>query len=170
MNYTADDIIRIFDLKPLPGEGGWYSETHRSSEFIPREALDERYSGPRAYSTVIYYMITADDCSKMHRVASDEIFCYHMGDPVKMLLLFPGGAGEQIVIGSDLAAGQIPQMIVPAGTWFGCCIEPQSSRAGYSLMSCIVAPGFEFEDYQQGQRDKLLARYPEETDLIKRLT
>jgi uncharacterized protein len=168
MNYTADDIISRFDLKPLPNEGGWYNEIFRSPEMIDRAALASRYPGPRAYSTAIYYMITPQNSSKMHKVASDEIFCFHLGGAAKMLLLCPGGRVETPVLGTDLDAGEMPQVIVPAGTWMG--IMMKNENEPFSLMSCIVAPGFEFEDYTHADKQNILKTYPAVAEMIEKLT
>ncbi len=169
MKLTAKDIISIFDLSPLPGEGGFYRETHRSSGVMATETLGDEYSGTRVYSTVIYYMVTPGDCSTMHRVTSDEIFCYHLGASAEMLLLYPCGKSEVIELGADVAGGAKPQVIVPGGTWMGCRIK-DASEADFSLMSCIVSPGFEFEDFEKGDRDELIGKYPRAAELIKKLT
>jgi len=169
MKLTAQDIIRIFGMIRLPEEGGYYTETYRSKEVVQCEALPARYDGSRVFSTVIYYLITAADCSKMHRVASDEIFCFHSGDPVTMLLLFPDGASKTVEIGNDIAAGQVPQVIVPAGVYQGAKII-SGNGCGFSLLSCIVAPGFEFSDFELGDRKELADMYPDAAALIRELT
>ncbi len=169
MKLTAEDIIRIFGMIRLPEEGGFYSETYRSKEAVPSEALPDRYGGSRVFSTVIYYLITSCDCSKMHRVASDEIFCFHLGDPVTMLLLLPNGTSKVVVLGNDLDAGQVPQLIVTAGTYMGAKID-QHDGCGFSLLSCIVAPGFEFVDFELGDYKELLDQYPDAAVLIRELT
>jgi len=169
MKLTAQDIIRIFGMIRLPEEGGYYTETYRSKEVVQCEALPARYDGSRVFSTVIYYLITAADCSKMHRVASDEIFCFHQGDPVTMLLLLPNGQSRVVQMGNDLDAAQVPQVVVPAGTYQGAMISVKDG-CGFSLLSCIVAPGFEFSDFELGDRKELADMYPDAAALIRELT
>ncbi len=148
-------------------EGGYYAETYRSSERIPKEALPERYDGARTHATAIYYLLTPDAVSLMHRVASDEVFHFYLGDPVEMLQLGPDGAGKTLTLGPDIPGGMRPQVVVPRGVWQGARL-----RAGgrYALLGTTVAPGFEYADYEHGRRDALLETYPEFRDLIVALT
>ncbi len=169
MKLTAEDVIRIFGMKRLPAEGGFYAETYRSKEVVPCEGLPQRYGGSRAFSSVIYYLITNDDCSKIHRVASDEIFCFHFGDPITMLMLFPNGTSRVVEMGSDLDSGQMPQVVVGAGTYQGAKITDKGG-CGFSLLSCIVAPGFEFVDFEPGDYRELLDQYPDASVLIRELS
>jgi predicted cupin superfamily sugar epimerase len=129
--------------------------------------LPERYAGARSHSTAIYYLLTPATFSALHRLATDEVFHFYAGDPVRMLQLFPDGAGDTIVLGPDVARGQQPQVVVPRGVWKGSLLEPTGA---YALLGCTVAPGFDYADYQSGRRDELLATYPAFADLIGRLT
>jgi predicted cupin superfamily sugar epimerase len=170
MKLTWEDIVRILKMIRLPQEGGFYTETYRSKDTIPAPSLPGRYhGGSRAMTTVIYYLITESDCSKMHRVASDEVFCYHLGDPVTMLLLYPNGQTAVFTLGNDLIAGQMPHIVVPAGTWQGMRVGVKGQE-GYSLLSCIVAPGFEFADFEIGDWRELTDNYPDASVLIRELT
>jgi predicted cupin superfamily sugar epimerase len=161
----AEDIIKALDLAPHP-EGGYYRETYRSDLHLPASALP-RHDGPRAASTAIYYLLTADSFSAMHRVASDELFHFYAGDAVEMLQLHPDGRGEQFTIGANLLNGERPQICVPAGTWQGCRLAPGGR---FALMGCTVAPGFDFADFTMARRDDLLAEYPHWRNLICVLT
>ncbi|HTY09169.1 MAG TPA: cupin domain-containing protein, partial [Candidatus Edwardsbacteria bacterium] len=104
----------MLNLKPLELEGGYFSETYRSRTRIP---ADRR--GQRPCSTAIYYLLTPDTFSALHRLRSDEVFHFYAGDPVEMLLLRPGGQSEVLVLGNDLARRRRPQVIVPRGVWQG---------------------------------------------------
>src|SRR5512146_1935857 len=98
---NAGEIIELLNLKPLPGEGGFFVESYRADENL--EVLPSRYGGaPRAISTAIYYLLTPDIFSALHRLRSDEIFHFYLGDPVEMLQLFSDGTGKLVRIGSDL--------------------------------------------------------------------
>jgi uncharacterized protein len=163
---TADEIRRLLDLAPHP-EGGFYRETWRAAEALPAAALPARYGGGRAAGTAIYYLLTPGTFSTLHRLRSDEVFHCYAGDPVELLLLAPGGAGEVVTLGSDLGAGHRPQQLVPAGVWQGARL-----RAGgaWALLGCTVAPGFDFADYEAGGRADLQRGWPAFAALIGALT
>jgi hypothetical protein len=164
---TAQQIIDRLQLQPLTIEGGYFRETYRSNLTIPASALPTEYRGPRNVATAIYYLLTPDTFSGIHRVKSDEIFHFYAGDAVEMLQLRPDGAGKTLIIGNDLAAGHEPQVIVPAGVWQGCRLAPSGS---WALMGCTVAPGFDYADYEPGKRAELIAAYPDDAEMIVALT
>jgi predicted cupin superfamily sugar epimerase len=170
MPQSSDDpliqeLIRTLNLTPLPGEGGLYAETYRSSGVIP--GVPGRDIGPRSCCTAIYYLVTPGGFSSMHRVASTEIFHFYMGDPVRMLQICPDGQGRILNIGTDIAAEQRPQVVVPRGIWQGTRLAPGGR---YALLGCTVSPGFDFHDYQQGRRATLTALCPEFAEEIAALT
>ena len=164
---TAQEIIDYFKMEPLSDEGGFYVETWRASEQIARTSLPPRYDGPRNFGTAILYLLTADSYSRLHKVRSDEIFHFHLGDPVSMVQFLEDCRTRTLTLGSDILKNQSPQVIVPAGSWQGSFVIPPGQ---FALMSCTVAPGFDFADYQSADRDQLLSRYPDQADLIRRLT
>ena len=164
---SVDQIIELLDLKPLPFEGGFYRETYRSDETIRHDALPERFQTERSLSTAIYYLLTPDTFSAMHRLPADELFHFYLGDPVTMLKLYPDSSSAVVTIGNDLAVGQSPQTIVPRGTWQGSFLV-EGGR--YALLGTTVAPGFEFDDYEAGERDQLIQQYPDRIELITLLT
>jgi predicted cupin superfamily sugar epimerase len=163
----ADDLIRHFRLQPLLVEGGYYVETYRAAGQIPPSALPPGYAGPRSFATAIYYLLTPDTFSGLHRLPSDEMFHFYLGDPVEMLQLRPDGSGEVVLIGSDWQANMHPQVLVPGGVWQGCRL---AAGGRYTLMGVTVAPGFESADFESGAREALLAQYPAFADLIRALT
>src|SRR5687767_11857734 len=103
-NMTADDLIRQLNLQPHPKEGGFFRETYRAAE--AHAALPARYQGSRSFSTAIYYLLTPTTFSALHRLQSDEIFHFYLGDPVSMLQLDANGQGRTIVLGPDVHNGQ----------------------------------------------------------------
>lgn len=164
---TTDQIINILHLKPHPEEGGYFVETYRSAENIPEEAFPFRYKGIRPYSTAIYYLLTPETFSAIHRLQSDEIFHFYLGDPAEMLQLWPDGSGRMVILGSDILNGMQPQLIVPRGVWQG----SRLLKGGrFALLGTTVSPGFEFTDYVTGQRKDLVKSYPQFEDLIISLT
>ena len=166
---SADTLIRDLDLKPLPWEGGYYRETWRSDVTVPQGALGDAYSGPRSAGTSIYYMLTPDTCSKMHRLPSPETFHFYMGDPVEMLLLHPDGSDQGITFGQNLSAGHLLQFTILGNTWMGGRLASGFPH-GYALMGTTVAPGFDFDDLEMGATDDLITSYPDAAVLIRALT
>src|ERR1700678_1964058 len=108
-NVTAEEIKTLLNLQPHPIEGGWYRRTYTSAGTVdlPR--------GTRAACTAIYYLLEPGTYSEMHALDSDEMFHFYLGDPVEMLQLYPDGSSAVFVLGSDLAAGQHVQLVVPSG-------------------------------------------------------
>lgn len=145
----ADDVVRRLGLLPHP-EGGFYRETYRSG--LTLELPDGRR---RAASTAIQYLLPTGTWSTWHRVASDEVWHHYDGGVLRLHLL---GAGTRLLHRGD------PQAIVPAGMWQAA--EPLHEAV---LCGCTVAPGFDFVDFELGSADELVAAYPEEETLIRRL-
>lgn len=164
---TVDDIVRLLALEPHPTEGGYFVETHRTDESVAADALPGRYGGDRDHGTAIYYLLTPDTFSALHRLASDEVFHFYLGDPVEQLHLFADGGGRTVVLGTDLAAGQRPQQVVPRGVWQGARL---AAGGRFALMGCTVAPGFDFRDYEHGERAALTGAYPAFAAEIAKLT
>jgi len=164
---TPEEIIERLGLQPHPREGGYFVETYRATESIPRSGLPARYSTERNYSTAIYYLLTANTFSEMHRLPTDEVFHFYLGDPVTMLRLFPDGSSERIVLGSDVLSGQKPQVVVPQNVWQGTILNEGGE---FALLGCTVAPGFDYADYESGEREKLVTEYPDEKEWIERLS
>ncbi len=153
----AEEIIRLLGLRKHPMEGGYFVETYRTEETI----------GDRSLSTAIYFLLTNETFSEMHRLNKDEIFHFYYGDPVEMLQLYPDGSGEIVTIGNNLAEGELPQAVVPRDVWQGSRLCPGGSLA---LMGTTMAPGFDYQDYESGDRARLIASYPNFRELIFSLT
>jgi uncharacterized protein len=164
--FDAETIIARLGLQPHP-EGGFYRETYRSSEAIAAAALPPRYGTKRTLSTAIYYLLTPDSFSSLHRLQSDELFHFHLGDAVTMLQLHGDGRGETITLGHDILAGQQLQVVVPGGVWQGMFL---TGGGHFALLSTTVSPGFDFADFEVGSREVLAVGYPRYAALIDRLT
>ncbi len=164
---TAQDLILHLGLQPLPLEGGYYRETYRSGLTLPADCLGGKYPTSRAAGTAIYYLLTPETFSAMHRLRGDEVFHFYLGDPVEMLLLADGGSGRLITLGTDLFGGQQPQMVVPAGLWQGSKLRPGGE---FALLGTTMAPGFAFEDFEAGRRQELQGAYPDWASWIGQLT
>lgn len=164
---TADQIKTLLHLTPHPEEGGFFVETYRSTETISETALPSRYKGVRAFGTAIYYLLTPQTFSLIHRLGSDEIFHFYFGDPVEMLQLWPDQSGRVLILGSDMINGMRPQVVVPRGVWQGARLLKDGK---FALLGTTVSPGFEFADYESGRRDQLVDAYPRFRDFIIALT
>ena len=164
---TAEQLIRQLDLRRLPVEGGFYRETYRSPLELPAGSLGPGYGGARSAGTAIYYLLTPDTSSALHRLPGPEVYHFYLGDAVEMVQLEAGGAGGVVILGPDLAAGEKLQVVVPGGVWQGSRLRPGGA---FALMGTTMTPGFEFEDYEAGVAADLRVRYPAFADWIDRLT
>lgn len=156
-NITAEELISIYRLRPHP-EGGFYRETYRSSG---------KTAGGRNFCTAIYFLLPAGCKSRLHRIQSDELWHFYMGGPLTVARVCQDGSVERAVLGGDAAAGQVPQHVVPAGSWFGAYPEPGTK---FSFVGCTVSPGFDFADFELADSAALLEQYPGAKELIKKLT
>jgi uncharacterized protein len=150
-------------------EGGHYRQTYLATELIGRECLPGRYGGPRPRGSGIYYLLDDQTFSALHRLRSDEIYHFYLGQPVELLLLHPGGRDEVIVLGPDLEAGQRPQAVAPHGAWQGSRLLAPTPGA-FALMGTTMAPAYDPADFELGERAALVAAYPQRADLIGALT
>lgn len=155
---ALETIQHALGLQLLDMEGGYFAESYRAAETIPPEALPERYGAPRCLSTAIYYLLTPDSFSALHRLQSDEIFHFYLGDAVEMLQLHPDGSGKTVTLGTNLLSGMRPQVVAPRGVWQGTRLKPGGR---FALLGTTVAPGFDYADYEHGSREALTQAYPQ---------
>jgi uncharacterized protein len=163
---SAKYWIDTLGLKPHP-EGGYYRQTYRSSLSIAREALPCQFTGPRLASTAIYFLLEHDNFSAFHRLRSDELWHFYVGSPLAVHVIGPDGDYSELVLGGNPEAGEAFQGMVKAGCWFASCLR---DRQPFALAGCTVAPGFDFEDFELGERSNLISRYPQHRTLIERFT
>ena len=164
---TANEIIKKLDLKPLPEEGGYYKETYKSTAIAPARVLGVDADGDRSLATAIYYLLVPKSFSAIHRVKSDEIFHFYSGDPVEMIQIDPDGKLKKITLGSDILNGETPQVVVPAGSWQGSRLKPGGN---WALLGTTVSPGFEFEDFELGDREKMSQLFPQHQNEVMQFT
>nr|WP_162497247.1 cupin domain-containing protein [Salicibibacter kimchii] len=150
--------IERLHMVPHP-EGGYFVENFSSKEKM--ETFDGRLR--KTYSS-IYFLLEPSSPSHFHRLKSDEVWYYHAGDPLTVHIIHLDGVYEAIEIGPDLDAGQKLSTVVPAGAIFG-----SSVYANYALVSCVVSPGFEYEDFELFTQAELLADYPQHEQIIRQL-
>ena len=163
---SAEDLIKQFGLIKHP-EGGYFRESYRSLESIPQQALPSRYTGARAYSTTIYFLLIPGTVSRLHRLCSDEVWHFYLGERLELLQISPEGSMEKVSLGQNIASGQKLQHVVPAGYWFG---ARPSADSGYSFVGCTVAPGFEYVDFDLADAAALAKDFPSLAEEILRFS
>ncbi|MET9444642.1 cupin domain-containing protein [Streptomyces sp. NPDC006610] len=153
---TAQALIAHYGMEPIPREGGLFRRTWAGP---PRP--DGRPEG-----TAIVALLRRGDHSALHRLPTDEIWHFHLGDPLELLLLAPDGTSRTEVLGPDVLGGEHVQLTVPAGTWMGGRVAGDGT---WTLFGCTMAPGFAYEGYEHGDARELAARYPDRAALIAEL-
>lgn len=164
---TAERVIELLQLEPLPVEGGEFRSTYLAGESIPAAALPPRYGQARPFGSAIYYLLRGDGCSALHRLASDEVYHFYLGSPTELLLLRPDGGYDVIALGPDLEAGQRVQAVVPHGTWQGMRLAQPGT---WALLGTTMAPAYADADFELGERAALIERYPACATRIRALT
>lgn len=155
---SPEELVSILNLTPHP-EGGWYRETYRSNEGFP--GVGEFPEG-RSHCTSIYFLITSDGFSALHRIKSDETWHFYAGDPIEIVELDEHGNLIQTVLGDGAY-----QYTVPSGNWFGSRVYAQGR---WSLVGCTVSPGFDFKDFEMANRERMLNLFPNHAEIIRQLT
>jgi predicted cupin superfamily sugar epimerase len=159
---SADAIAKRLKLQPHP-EGGRYREVWRSDATVT--TADGR---SRPALTTIYYLLEAEEFSAFHRVRSDEVWHLYSGGPVELMLIDPeSGKVSKRKLGLDIALGEEPQVVVPAGWWQAAI---PASGAAYALCGCTVGPGFDFEDFELADAKGLVRQFPKAKAVIEALT
>jgi uncharacterized protein len=148
-------------------EGGYFRQTYKADLTLAQSALPGGFTGARAASTAIYFLLEGENFSAFHRLRSDEVWHFYDGAPLVVHVIEPEGIVSRILLGRDVDAGQTLQAVVKAGCWFASHVADWSS---FALVGCTVAPGFEFDDFETGRREELMERYPLHAELIERLT
>ena len=157
MKITAEEVIARLGLCPLPFEGGYYRETLRSSTLLPASGPPLDYAAGRSLYTAIYYLVTPESGSALHKLQSDEVWHFYLGDPVEQIHLLTDGNCRLVRLGHDLPGGCVPQALVPGGVW-------QSTRlaegGAFALLGTTMAPGFDVAEFTAGRPAELAERYP----------
>lgn len=166
MTNSINKLVSTFNLLPHP-EGGFYKETYRSDGVIDRDALPKNFSGDRNYATAIYFLLTSENFSAFHKIEQDEIWHFYEGSPLYVHVIDLSGNYTRYEVGIDIDAGQVPQLVVPAGCWFASSVKEENS---YSFVGCTVAPGFDFADFELADYKTLAQEYPEHKEIIRKLT
>lgn len=157
MDLEIKRLVEKFNLTEHP-EGGFYTETYRSNVEIPNMG--------RQLMTSIYFLLRSEDVSHFHRIKSDELWFFHAGSPLSVHTL--NNHGHTIhKLGNNIEAGETPQVLVKGNTIFGSSVDEKDT---YSFVSCVVAPGFDFRDFELFKASDLLPGFPGCEEIIERLT
>lgn len=154
--HTANDWIRELKLEPH-SEGGFFSSTFSSAETI---------NGDRSLYTSIYFLLRSEDVSHFHQLKSDELWYFHEGSPLTIYMIHENGVYEEVHLGLNIEKGEVPQAMVPKNTIFGSSVLQKDA---YSLVGCMVSPGFDYADFKLYTQDELLSKYPQHKDIILKL-
>nr|WP_153723172.1 cupin domain-containing protein [Sporosarcina cascadiensis] len=160
MRMNALEWIQYLDLQPHP-EGGFYKSTYQS------QLTTQQKQGERPLYTSIYFLLRSQDVSHFHRLQSDEIWYFHGGSSLTVHMITPQGLYEEVQLGLDIRNGEVPQFNVPKHTIFGSSVKEQNT---FSLVGCMVSPGFDFADFELFEEEELLSQYPGYEGIIKKLT
>ena len=163
-NKRAQYLKERLDLSELPGEGGYYKETYRSDKTI---VLPSQADGKRSISTSIYYLLDGIQFSAFHRLKSDEIWHFYIGSSVTLYIINKMENLSEVKLGSNIEKGELFQIQVRAGSWFAANVDDISS---YALIGCSISPGFDYLDFELGDRKKLIERYPQHRSIIEKFT
>ncbi len=150
---NAQEVMALLGMKPHL-EGGYFCSTYVS---------EEKTDDGRAAGSAICYLLTPDDCSAMHRLTTDEIYHFYLGDPIELLLLYPDGHGETVVLGQDILRGQRVQFVAPAGVWQGSRLMPGGE---WGLVGTTMAPGYDASAFTMADADELAKQYPDHAGSI----
>ncbi len=157
---NGKEIVQKLGLLAHP-EGGFYKETYRSSS-----SLTTDQNTIRNISTAIYFLLENDNLSLFHRIQSDELWFFHQGEPLEIVFI-KEGVINTIILGNSFENGEVPQATIPANTWFASSVM---RLKGYSLVSCTVAPGFDFADFELANRKNLMQEFPHLKVIIQKFT
>lgn len=156
----AKEIVQKLGLQAHP-EGGFYKETYRSAQTIETDRNEIRN-----ISTAIYFLLENDNRSLFHRIQSNELWFFHQGEPLEIVFI-KDGVLTTIILGNRFDDGEVLQATIPENTWFASGVKNSN---GYSLVSCTVAPGFDFADFELAKRGNLIQEYPDLKETILKFT
>ncbi len=164
-----DEIIKKLNLVPLPEEGGYYRQTWVSDFMLDGPNVLAGYGEIKPAGTSIYFLLvnSSDGFSALHKLPTPETYHFYLGDPVELSLFHENSKVDQIILGSDIMNGEIPQFTVPASVIQGSRI---AGKGSWALLGTTMSPGFTDNDFKLSLRRDLLVNYPDRRDLILSLT
>ncbi len=164
-NNELNNWVTKLGLTPHP-EGGYYKSTYASTEHISDHELSVTFEGERKLFTSIYFLLTSEDVSHFHRLKSDELWYFHGGSSLSVHVIDENGEYQELKLGLNLEQGEVPQVLVKKNTIFGSSVKENDT---YSLVGCMVSPGFDFQDFELFTQADLLEKYPQHEEIIMKL-
>jgi predicted cupin superfamily sugar epimerase len=156
LKLSVDELIKRYNLIEHI-EGGYYYRGYRSQDIIPAIGLPKRFRGERSITSAVVYLIPSGVISKLHRLKSDEIWHFYLGDPMTLVEIYDNGTIKKTMLGQNVLQQQEVQHVVHHGCWFGGFVNYPGD---YSFVGCTVSPGFDVEDFEMGDRETLLQKFP----------
>ncbi|SHE73392.1 cupin domain-containing protein [Clostridium fallax] len=163
--YNAEYFIKNLEMIAHP-EGGYFKESFVSEDILPKNTFQNRFNSDRKLWTSIYFLLRDGEVSNFHRLKSDELWYFHCGSSLTIYMISEEGKLITKELGLNIHNGEVPQVLVPKGYIFGSAMN----NKGFSLVGCMVSPGFDFKDFELFKRDYLINKYPKYKDIIKKLT
>jgi uncharacterized protein len=163
--YSADYYISKLRLEAHV-EGGYFREIYRNKYSISDKTFSYQFEGERSLSTTIHYLLKSGQVSKFHKLKFDELWFFHVGSPLIIYMINENGGLESIKLGLDIEKREFPQIIIPANTIFGAEVIDKNS---FSLVSCLVSPGFDYREFEMFKANELIEKYPKHKDIIAKL-
>lgn len=157
---NASYYIEHLNMEAHP-EGGHYTRS-----FYSEEKMETSDSKTRNLYTTIYFCLKSGEVSHLHRLQSDELWFFHDGSPLTVHVIHPNGEYTAQKLGLDFNNGEKPQVLVPKGAIFGSSVDLEST---FSLVGCMVSPGFDFDDFELFTQKELLELYPQQEEVINRM-
>ena len=161
----ANYYVTKLGLEPHP-EGGFYKRSFESEEHTSDQELSVEFEGKRKLYTSIFFLLGSNDISHLHRLKSDELWYYHAGSPLTISVIDENGHYKESKLGLNLDEGEVPQLLVPKNSIFGSFVRDEDT---FSLVGCMVSPGFEFQDFELFTQEELLLKYPQHKEVIMKL-
>ncbi|MGE7780431.1 cupin domain-containing protein [Peribacillus sp. NPDC097264] len=161
----ANYYVTKLGMEPHP-EGGFYKRTFESKEQTSNQELSVEFEGKRKLYTSIFFLLGSNDISHLHRLKSDELWYYHAGSPLTIHVIDEKGDYKESKLGINLDEGEVPQVLVPKNSIFGSSVMDEDT---FSLVGCMVSPGFEFQDFELFTQEELLSKYPQHREVIMKL-
>ena len=163
MNHSAEYFIKSLNMTAHP-EGGYFKESFISPSKLAPNTL--HINEERLLWTSIYFLLRTGEVSNFHRLKSDEMWYFHAGESLTIYMISPDGELIEKQLGLNIEKGETPQVLVPKDYIFGSAMNNE----GFSLVGCMVAPGFDFTDFELFEREDLLEKYPNYREVIEKLT
>lgn len=164
---SVEELKRALNLEPLPLEGGFFLQTYLSAENLPKSSLPNRYGEDKSFSSAILFLLTPESFSAFHKLPTDEVFHYYLGDAAELHELHQDGSASKVILGPDILNGHKVQHVVAREVWQALRVRPGGE---WTLLGTTMAPAYTQNDFQLGDAAKLTTDFPNHKEIIKQLT